>query len=215
MKRNRIGNFAAILCALVLGAALNPLLGLTATRDGVSAGEKASTGFVAHTNIDQPADAVQVHRAMGVVTTLKCVDFPKCSKHKAVKTETVWNVKTTAGIDYTFLKTYGTTSNANEGLNYIGLSNDTVTETTASTTLSTEIAANGLSRAIGAYAHSAGASTATITKTFTCTTAPQAAQKAALFTATSAGTMHHVLSFTQRSLQVGDQLAVTFTITLT
>ena len=42
----------------------------------------------------------------------------------------------------------------------------------------------------------------------------QAAQKAALFTAASAGTMNHALAFTQRSLQVGDQLAVTFTITL-
>jgi len=214
-SHSRIGNFAAILCALVLGAALNPLLGLTATRDVVSAGEKASTGFVALTTLDQPADAVKVHRAMGTVTTLKCIDFPKCSKHKAVKTEIVWNVKTTAGIDYTFLRTYGTANNANEGLNYIALSNDTLTETSASTTLSTEIVANGLSRAIGAYAHTAGTSTATISKTFTCATAPQSAQKAALFTASSGGTMHHALSFTQRSLQVGDQLAVTFTITLT
>jgi len=214
-SHSRIGNFAAILCALVLGAALHPLLGLSATRDVVSAGEQATTGFTARANIDQPEDSVKVHRAMGVVKHIRCSNPVKQTGCKVLNTQTVFNVKTTAGIDYTFLKTYGTTSNANEGLNYIALSNDTVTETTASTTLSTEIVANGLSRAIGAYAHTAGTSTATISKTFTCATASQAAQKAALFTASSAGTMHHVLSFTQRTLQVGDQLAVTFTITLT
>ena len=105
--------------------------------------------------------------------------------------ETIYNVKTTAGIDFTFAQTYGTSAQAN-GLNYIALSNDTLTETSASTTLSTEITANGLGRATGA----------------------QSAQKAALFSASTAGTMHHALAFTQRALQIGDQLAVTFTITL-
>ena len=152
-------------------------------------------------------ESVRVHRAIGVIEHIR--------NGVVIDRQEVLNVKTTAGIDYTFLRTYGTTNSANEGLNYIALSNDTLTETSASTTLSTEIAANGLSRAIGAYAHTAGTSTATISKTFTCSTAPQAAQKAALFTASSGGTMHHALSFTQRSLQVGDQLAVTFTITLT
>ena len=151
-------------------------------------------------------EAVRVHRASGLIQHIRA--------GKVIAEEIVKNVKTTAGIDFTFAQTYGTAAQAN-GLNYIALSNDTLTETTASTTLSTEIAANGLARAIGAYAHTGGASTATISKTFTCSTAPQAAQKAALFSASSAGTMHHALAFTQRSLQVGDQLAVTFTITLT
>jgi hypothetical protein len=210
-QQSRIVNFAAILCALVLGAALNPLLGLSATRDVVSAGERATTGFTANT---QTSDAVQVHRAKGVIQHIRCANPVKHTGCKVIGSDTVYNVKTTAGIDFTFAQTYGTSAQAN-GLNYIALSNDTLTETTASTTLSTEIAANGLTRAIGAYAHSAGASTATISKTFTCSTGAQSAQKAALFSASSAGTMHHVLAFTQRSLQVGDQLAVTFTITLT
>ena len=124
------------------------------------------------------------------------------------------NVKTTVGIDFTFSQTYGQAAQAS-GLTYIALSNDTLTETTASTTLSTEIAANGLSRAVGAFAHTAGTSTCTVSKTFTCATAPQSAQKAALFSAASTGTMHHALAFTQRALQIGDTLAVTFTITLT
>lgn len=127
-----------------------------------------------------------------------------------------YNVKTTAGIDFTFSQTYNSTAAAQtNGLAWIALSNDSLTENTASTTLSNEIAANGLTRAKGTYAHSNGASTATVSLTFTCATSSQAAQKAALFSAASTGTMHHVLSFTQRTLQVGDTLAITFTITLT
>lgn len=151
-------------------------------------------------------ETVKVHRAMGRVQHIR--------NGVVLSDEVIFNVKTTVGIDFTFAQTYGTSAQAN-GLNYIALSNDTLTETTASTTLSTEIAANGLARAIGAYAHTGGASTATISKTFTCATGAQSAQKAALFSASSAGTMHHALAFTQRALQVGDQLAVTFTITLT
>lgn len=165
--------------------------------------EEVTAGMVCNSNL---GEAVRVHRASA--------HFQHIRDGKVIWEGDALNVKTTAGIDFTFNQTYGTSAQAN-GLNYIALSNDTLTETTASTTLSTEIAANGLSRAIGAYSHSAGTSTATISRTFTCATAPQAAQKAALFSAASTGTMHHALSFAQRSLQIGDQLAVTFTITIT
>lgn len=123
------------------------------------------------------------------------------------------NVITTVGRDFIHTQSYGTAP-AGNGLNWIALSNDALTETTASTTLSTEIAANGLSRAQGTVTHTTGQNTTTVAKTFTCATSAQAAQKAALFTASSAGTMNHALAFTQRSLQVGDSLAVTFTITV-
>jgi hypothetical protein len=127
--------------------------------------------------------------------------------------EVVWNVITNAGRDFLHTQGYGTAPAAN-GLNWIGLSNDALTETSASTTLSNEIAANGLARAQGVVAHTAGQNTTTVTKTFTCTTAPQSAQKAALFTAASNGVMNHALSFTQRNLQVGDTLTIQFTLTL-
>jgi hypothetical protein len=130
-----------------------------------------------------------------------------------VNEETSHNVITTVGRDFLHTQGYGT-SPAGNGLNYIALSNDTLSETTASTTLSTEIAASGLTRAQGTVTHTAGQNTTTVAKTFTCATAPQAAQKAALFTASSGGTMNHALAFTQRSLQIGDTLAVTFTITV-
>lgn len=127
--------------------------------------------------------------------------------------EVVHNVITNAGRDFLHQQGYATSGLGANGLNYIALSNDTLTETTASTTLSTEIAANGLSRAQGTVTHTAGTNTTTVQKTFTATGA-QAAQKAALFTGSSGGTMNHALAFTQRSLISGDTLQVTFTITL-
>lgn len=131
---------------------------------------------------------------------------------KVLSDEVVHNVITNAGRDFLHTQGYGTSPAAN-GLNYIALSNDTLTETATSTVLSSEIAANGLSRAIGAVAHTGGTNTTTVQKTFTAT-GTQSAQKAALFTASSAGTMNHALAFTQRNLVTNDTLQVTFTITL-
>ena len=172
-------------------------------KEAFKAAEKILVGFLGKSQLQEK---VKVHRATA--------HFQHIRDGKVIWEGDALNVKTTAGIDFTFAQTYGTSAQAN-GLNYIALSNDALTETTASTTLSSEIAANGLSRAQGTYAHTAGTSTATISKTFTCSTSSQAVQKAALFSAASSGTMHHALSFTQRPLQVGDQLTVTFTITIT
>lgn len=125
----------------------------------------------------------------------------------------VYNVITTAGRDFLHVQGYGSSGLGANGLNYIALSNDSLTENSASTTLSNEIAANGLTRAQGTVAHTGGATTTTVSKVFTAT-GTQSAQKAALFTASSSGTMCHVLAFTQRNLISGDTLTVTFTITL-
>lgn len=127
--------------------------------------------------------------------------------------EKVWNLITNAGRDYLHLQGYGSSGLGANGLNYIALSNDTVTETAVSTTLSNEITLNGLGRAQGTYSHTAGTNTTTVSRVFTAT-GSQSAQKAALFTAAAAGTMNHVLGFTQRSLINGDTLSLTFTITL-
>jgi len=124
----------------------------------------------------------------------------------------IYNLVTDVGRDFMHTQVYGT-SPAGNGLNYIALSNDTVTETSASTTLSNEITTNGLGRAQGSVVHTTGTNTTTVSHTFTATGA-QAAQKAALFTASSSGVMNHVLGFTQRSLQTNDTLLVTFTLTI-
>lgn len=128
--------------------------------------------------------------------------------------EVVWNLITNAGRIFLHTQGYGTAGLGANGLNYIALSNDAVTETATSTVLSNEITLNGLGRAVGTVTLPTGAGNqTTVDKTFTASGA-QSAQKAALFTAVSAGTMNHVLSFTQRSLITSDTLQITFTITL-
>jgi hypothetical protein len=130
-----------------------------------------------------------------------------------VEVEECDNLITNAGRIQLHTQCYGTTSLLTNGFCYIALSNDTLTETASSTTLSTEIAANGLSRAIGTVTLPTGSGTqTTISKTFTASGA-QSAQKAALFTASSAGVMNHALAFTQKTLASGESLTVTFTIT--
>jgi hypothetical protein len=140
-------------------------------------------------------------------------EVPDLDSVEVVDDQTTYNVITNAGRVFLHAQGYGTSPGAN-GLNYIALSNDTLTETASSTTLSSEITTNGLGRAQGTVTLPTGAGTqTTVARTFTASGA-QSAQKAALFTASSGGTMNHALSFTQRSLQNGDTLAVTFTITL-
>lgn len=169
-----------------------------------------ASALVQHLRPKLDAAGVLIPIKIDPVTGMPIID----ENVEVVGEETVHNVITNAGRVFLHTQGYGTSTGAN-GLNYIALSNDTLTETASSTTLSTEIAANGLSRAQGTVTLATGAGNqTTIAKTFTCATSAQAAQKAALFTASSAGTMNHALAFTQRSLQVGDTLAVTFTITL-
>lgn len=130
------------------------------------------------------------------------------------ETEEVWNLITNAGRIFLHKQGYDTSGLGSNGLNYIALSNDTVTETGSSTTLSNEITTNGLGRAQGTVTLPVGSGNqTTVDKTFTAT-GSQSAQKAALFTAVSVGTMNHVLGFTQRSLITNDTLEITFTITL-
>jgi hypothetical protein len=153
-------------------------------------------------------DAIVLQRAVGVI------------EHRNASGKLLWkgktkNLITNVGRVQYHTQCFATAGLATNGNNYIGLSNDTVTETAASTVITNEIIANGLTRAQGTVTLATGAGNqTTIAKTFTCATAPQAAQKAALFNLVAAGTMNHVLGFTQRSLQIGDTLTVTFTITL-
>ncbi len=122
------------------------------------------------------------------------------------------NLITDAGKDFISAQIGSTTPGSN-GANYIALTNTAITPAAGDTTLSGEINANGLARAQGTYAHTNGQSTFTVTKTFTAT-ASQSAQAAGLFTASSSGTMMAENTFTAVSLSNGDQLTITWTITL-
>lgn len=148
-----------------------------------------------------------------VATGLFTIPDPRSFK-MVDEPEVVWNLITNPGRIFLHKQGYDTTGLSANGLNYIALSNDTLTETAASTTLSSEITTNGLGRAQGTVTLPTGAGNqTTVDRTFTASGA-QSAQKAALFTASSGGTMNHVLAFTQRSLITSDTLQITFTITL-
>jgi hypothetical protein len=63
-------------------------------------------------------EGVKVARAVGHIQHIR--------NGKVIWEEKDLNVKTTAGIDFIFAQSYGTSAQAN-GLNYIALSNDTLT----------------------------------------------------------------------------------------
>lgn len=184
--------------------------------DRVALSEGAAVGFAAKNTL---VDHIPLARAAATLVHRRPTRFladgsaDPTSYVQVGDIETVFNVIPTVGRDYLHLQGYATTGLGANGFNWIALSNDTLTETTASTVLSTEIVANGLTRAQGTYAHTVGTAITTIDKTFTATGA-QSCQKAALFTASTAGIMNHALAFTQRNLITSDTIQVTFTITL-
>jgi len=122
------------------------------------------------------------------------------------------NIRTNAGINWQEGIMASATANP---CNRIGLTNAAITPAATDTTLSSEITVNGLART-GTIApgHTSAATTYTLANIFTCLTATQAAQAAAVFNdAYSGGTMCFEATFAQASLQVNDTLSVTWTIT--
>jgi len=103
------------------------------------------------------------------------------------------------------------------GANFIALTEATITPGVTDTTLSSEISTNGLQRAAATTAtHTPAANTSVVSKTFTASGSFTSVLASALFTASSSGTMVHEANFGTGSgtLISGDQLAVTWTITL-
>ncbi|MEM2140874.1 MAG: hypothetical protein QXJ74_09900 [Nitrososphaera sp.] len=124
------------------------------------------------------------------------------------------NLITNAGKDFISAQ-LGSTSPGANGANYIALSADTGAPAAGDTTLTGEITTGGLARTQGAYAHTNGQSTYTVSNTFTASATHNNVQKAGLFTAGTGGTMMAENTFTAVSLANGDQLTITWTITLT
>jgi hypothetical protein len=101
---------------------------------------------------------------------------------------------------------------------FIGLSESASAPAAGDTTLASEITTGGCNRALGAYAHTPGAATYTISKSFSVTSSFPAIQKGALFTAadtTAAGVMcFETEPAADANVINGDTLAVTWTVTL-
>ncbi len=104
---------------------------------------------------------------------------------------------------------------------YLALTANTTSPSAGDTTLTAEIAtaSGGLIRATATYAHTGGAATYTLTKTFTANgndSLPVTIGKVGVFNAGSSGTMpwSTLLSPTATISAVGDALTVTETITV-
>jgi hypothetical protein len=133
--------------------------------------------------------------------------------------ETMHNLRTTGGADWQ-ANAMSATSSRPAGAFFIALTNDGTAPAagdcaagSVTCTLTSEIVANGLSRAQATYAHSNGTASYTLTLTFTATGA-QSAQKAAVFNAASSGTMVFEALFTGVSLVTSDTVTITWTISI-
>jgi hypothetical protein len=124
------------------------------------------------------------------------------------------NLITNAGKDFIAVQLGQTSGLGTNGANYIALSDDIAAPNAADTTLTGEISTNGLTRAQGLYAHTAGTDNWTISKTFTATGTVNNVQKAGLFTLGAVGTMMAENTFASVNLANGDQLTITWTIDL-
>lgn len=104
--------------------------------------------------------------------------------------------------------------------NYIALTANSTAPSAGDTTLTAEIATGGggLIRATGTYAHTTGAATYTLTKTFTANGSdalPVTVAKVGVFNASSAGTLvfESLLSPTAVFSASGDNTTITVTVT--
>lgn len=98
--------------------------------------------------------------------------------------------------------------------NWIGITADATTPSTASTVLTGELTGGTMGRAQAAYAHTNGQASYTLTKTFTSDRTVTVA-KLGVFTAVSGGTLaFETLLDSTAALQSGDTLQVVETITL-
>ena len=130
------------------------------------------------------------------------------------------NLKTTGGIDAIASMVSNTGTQA-AAANYIALSSTLSSPSasdcaagSSSCTLVSEITTSGLARAKATYAHTAGASTYTLTYTWTASASVSAVTGAGVFNASSSGTLVFENTFTSVSLNSGDTIQVTWTITI-
>lgn len=126
------------------------------------------------------------------------------------------NLGTNAGEDFLHAQMYTNTSAGTRGAGFIAVSSNTVAPDVSDTTLAGEIGSGGLERAdADTKDHTGGTNTTLIEHTFTASATHTDVQKTALFNAASTGTMPHENTFTATTLNSGDELKISWTITST
>lgn len=190
----------ALLCAVVSLAT-----GIaSAQNDSLHSTDKVSVGVIrAHSG--DPRDGITIGPNMVCVTARHAdgVEFYHKCNH---------NLKTTVGID-AMIAQVGSTSAQPASFDYLALSSDTGAPVIGDTTLASEITTNGLGRHIATYAHTSSTSTWTEIYTWTATGTVSNVQKAGLFNASSSGTLGFENTFSPVTLNLNDQLQLTWTIT--
>jgi hypothetical protein len=127
------------------------------------------------------------------------------------------NLLTNDGRDLFHAQCYTNTSAGTRGSNYIALTETSFTPAATDTSLTGEIATNGLSRAVATtITHTDDTNSTTLAKTFTASGSFTSVLASALFNASSGVTMTHEANFSIGSgiLVSGDTLTVTWTINL-
>lgn len=128
-------------------------------------------------------------------------------------------LRTNAGADFqsrVMADTASTGTGSYAAANYIALSTDATAPAAADTTLTAELVGSGLQRQQAAYAHTGGATTFTLTKTFTSSDGTtRQINKVGVFNAASVGTLVFETAVpSPPSLVSGDSLTITETVTM-
>lgn len=128
------------------------------------------------------------------------------------------NLTTDAGKAWMAAQLYTNTAAGTRGAGFVASTQSTITPAVGDTTLTGEIATNGLSRADATTkTWTAGTNTALVEHTFTATGSFTSVLASALFNASSAGTMPHIANFSSGSgtLVANDTLKISWNITIT
>lgn len=126
------------------------------------------------------------------------------------------NLQTLAGRDDLITKGYTANGTGTAASNYICVSADATAPSTADTVVAGEITTNGLARAQATTrTHTVGTNAWSLQITFTDTTAATTGiVKYGLLTAVTGGVLNHENTATSVTLQIGDELVVTWTGTV-
>ena len=153
----------------------------------------------------------EIHTYWTVVVT-------KLDGSKQILADKVHNVFPSACIDKIHKMAFVDTTATEVGFNYIALTADTTqTINAAQTTLTGEISTNGLGRALSTtHTHSNGTNTSLVEHTFTLSGSQSDITRAALFNASSSGTMGPFAAFSNGAtgaMVSGETVKVSITIT--
>lgn len=221
-KSNDLREFMKVLCVLfmILFFVLAPV-GYANQAEHLTTNASMNAQVGRHGSLDEHSRLVQndvniawrhcqaYENAQGVVDELGAAMCAGDAR-TLFKSETRHNLRTNAGGDWQ-ASVMANTSAPPATCNYIALSNDSTAPAPSDTSVASEIAANGLSRAQGTYAHTTGTSSFTVQKVFSAT-GTQASQKAGLLNASSSGTLCFENTYTQVTVNNGDTLTVTWTV---